>query len=840
MHQFIRSVARCVTDHNRLVIVLFLVLTAGVVAGVTQLEAGQDGAIDDFDTDSEIANAQAYLETHYEHTSSDDDTAPASVYVRADNGNVLGKEALLAALEYQRTVYEDPAVADALTGEVVHGPPNLVGMALADDPNADLDAQTAAIERATDAEVARTVETVLDDEAAAQAFMPSSYAPGGHQATSMRLVFEFSAADTNAQGMPVPSSSVQAALAEVAAAQESPTFFTLGEPAQQTYVDQQLLDTAWLILPAALLLVLGVLAFAYRDVVDVLVGFTGVLVSVAWLFGLLGWLGIPAGMTMIIGPVLIVSLSIDFGLHVFMRYREARGPDDGIRSAMRRSTASVSVAFLLVTVTAGIGFLSNLTNPLSIIAELGIGITLGVVSAFVVFTTFVPALKVSIDGILERGGLDRRKAPLGSGRFLRPVLNAGVTAARVAAPVVIVVALLAGAAGGAMLTGVDAQGFQNDYEIAEWQEQLPGPMGWEAHETDFRQQQEYVQRHYQAETDAERVTRFLIQGEVTDPVALERVAAGTEAAGETDFVFSQGDAVPLRSPLSVMDAVAAEDPSFAETLEAADTSGDGVPDRNVEAVYDALFAADAERASQVLERTPEGQYRSFVMIVPVEQTPDPGARGEAMHGLADTIAGESGLTVTPVGTATVQNAEMTALAEGILQTMVIALGAVLVTLAAVFRLQYDSAVLGAVTVVPVALVLGLVFGGMYLLDVPLTLLTALLVSITIGLGIDYSIHVSDRFAQELERGRDTVEALGRAVTGTGGALLGSALTSSAAVGTLILHPHPQFESFGLIVVLALSLSFLVSVFVLPSLLYLWAERSRPQPAVDAGATPAAD
>jgi predicted RND superfamily exporter protein len=128
-------------------------------------------------------------------------------------------------------------------------------------------------------------------------------------------------------------------------------------------------------------------------------------------------------------------------------------------------------------------------------------------------------------------------------------------------------------------------------------------------------------------------------------------------------------------------------------------------------------------------------------------------------------------------------------------------------------------------VLPIAMALGIVFGGMYLLGQPLTLLTAVLVSITIGLGIDYNIHISDRFAQELDRGRDVPSALREALTGTGGALLGSAVTSGGAFSLLIVVPHPQFNSFGIIVALALGVSFLLSVFVLPSVLWLWARVS---------------
>jgi predicted RND superfamily exporter protein len=115
----------------------------------------------------------------------------------------------------------------------------------------------------------------------------------------------------------------------------------------------------------------------------------------------------------------------------------------------------------------------------------------------------------------------------------------------------------------------------------------------------------------------------------------------------------------------------------------------------------------------------------------------------------------------------------------------------------------------------------MVIGGMYLLDIPLTLLTALLMSMVIGLGVDYNIHIGDRFADELDAGRSPTEALDRAVTGTGGALLGSTLTSAGAFATIALVPHPQLQSFGGIVVISLVTSFVVSLLVLPSVLLLW-------------------
>ncbi len=59
------------------------------------------------------------------------------------------------------------------------------------------------------------------------------------------------------------------------------------------------------------------------------------------------------------------------------------------------------------------------------------------------------------------------------------------------------------------------------------------------------------------------------------------------------------------------------------------------------------------------------------------------------------------------------------------------------------------------------------------------------------------------------------------VTGTGGALLGSAATTVGGFGTLSFAIFPVLQQFGIITGLTIIYAFLASVFVLPSLLVVW-------------------
>ncbi|WP_336328656.1 efflux RND transporter permease subunit [Halovenus sp. HT40] len=819
MRHVLERIINFVTEHNRITLVVMLVLTGAVVGGITQLDtASQAGASPDQFENNDRVQTQQYIQQQYTNSSERrQNRTIQTVYVWDEDGDALSKESLLAGLQYQQDISTDEDVQAALHDDGVRGIENLVAMRAAGDTNATLDEQLQALENASAAQVEELVGKVISEDPRAQQFLPTDHGEETSSTDRRMLVALDTGPDTDEE----TREDANSALYETTQEYSEAGLFTLTDESLRDASQHFFGEMVELVLPIALLVILSILVFAYRDLIDVIVGMTGVILSVLWTFGLLGWLGVEAGTMMIVPVVLISGLSIDFGFHIFNRYREQRGPDDGIREPMNRGVRLVTTALILVTITASIGFLANLANPLAVIRDLGVSITLGVISALVIFTTVVPALKISIDGLLERIGLDRRKAALGHGTYLRPALEGSVTLAQRAAPVVLVLAVVIGGLGGLAWTELSEESYQqSDGEVAEWKQQLPGPLGWEP--STVLQQQQHVEAAYQpANADDAIQSQILVVDGVTSDSTLEDIDAGVEQIENEGLVVTQSGIPAERSPLTAMERVAEQNESFAAVLDEHDTNDDGIPDEDLEAVYDAFYAADSGTAEQVVERT-DGEYRS--VLVTLSLTADFSEASEVVPELdagADRMEGDGQRTATAAGSLAINDAVLDGIIDGIVLTMVIALLAIAVALIAVFWSMHGSATLGAVVAVPITLVVGLVIGGMFLLDIPLTLLTALLMSLVIGLGIDYNIHVGDRFADELDAGKKPVEALNAAVTGTGGALLGSTLTSAGAFATIALVPHPQLQSFGTIVVIALVTSFLVSLIVLPSLLLLW-------------------
>jgi predicted RND superfamily exporter protein len=115
----------------------------------------------------------------------------------------------------------------------------------------------------------------------------------------------------------------------------------------------------------------------------------------------------------------------------------------------------------------------------------------------------------------------------------------------------------------------------------------------------------------------------------------------------------------------------------------------------------------------------------------------------------------------------------------------------------------------------------MVAGTMRAAGISFNAFTATILAITIGLGIDYSVHVTHRFADEYKQ-YDLFTALERTVRGTGGALAGSMLTTVFGIGVLVLSVFPAIGQFGVLAALSVLYAFVASILVLPSALTVWA------------------
>ena len=197
-------------------------------------------------------------------------------------------------------------------------------------------------------------------------------------------------------------------------------------------------------------------------------------------------------------------------------------------------------------------------------------------------------------------------------------------------------------------------------------------------------------------------------------------------------------------------------------LEITDVNGDGIPDsrEQVKATYDYIIQNGVPLLVVGITGTRE---QSVVKAAREALTEDL----EVL--LQNPLITRVGVTGSPF----VREGQLGATTNSLQTSLPIAAAAALVLLLLTMRsLRY-----AVVTIIPIGLVVAWLYALMYLLGFSLNFVTATIGAISIGVGIDYSIHMTERFREELRRATTKMQALQQAVNGTGVALMASAVSS---------------------------------------------------------------
>ncbi len=857
--KYSRRYAEWISTHSKLVIVAVLLVTVLVAAGAALGEDTEDAGVGEFEVDSPEFEAADFVRDNY----GGDSTVVSQIVVRDDEGDVLTQDSLLEGLRLQEDIRADEDIDTTLSEQGLVGIENVVGTAAvfaaaesegspppAEQPS--LTEQRESLEALDEQEVEALLERVLDPEqdepflagVNPYEFLPRGYEPGETTADA-RLTFVSQVDDSADDEQPQAAYDAQIAIDELLDDRFEDAFI-FGQGISNEASSNATGDSFAIITPFALVLILFVLGISYRDVTDIVLAILSIVVVMAWLQGIMGWLAIPMNVILIAVPFLLIGLSIDYAVHVVMRYREARQgtlevektpdgdvegqivrdtPLSAIRAAMALGFGSVVLALAAATFSTGVGFLSNVVSPLPAIQDFAVLSAGGIFATFVAFGVFLPALKIEVDSVLEgRFGRSRDKPAFGSSGGSANRILVGLSSVITSRPVVILLIALLLTTGGAYgATTIETEFNEADFlpqDAPSWAQYLPGPLepGTYTISDDF----EYLSQNFQLRGESGQST-VLLRGDVASGPMLTAVDDATRNVSEDSSIQLRADGVgAVEGPHTVIREVAAENETFAATVDEADTTNDGLPNENVDAVYTELFAADEEAATAVLSRD-DGDVTSARLTASVQSDRSAQTIAGDTREFATTIeSGASGITLSAVATGEiVTNAVLQdALLETLVQAFAVTLVVILAFLTVLFWVRYRSPTQGAIIVIPVVMALSWLLGAMTLLDIPFNSETAVITSLAIGLGVDYSIHAGERFVAEREQ-RDSIEdALEATVTGTGGALLASAATTAAGFGVLALALSPPLQRFGTVTGTAIIFAFVSVVTVLPCLFIL--------------------
>lgn len=592
----------------------------------------------------------------------------------------------------------------------------------------------------------------------------------------------------------------------------------------------------------AILIVLIVLAFVLRarrgqaltragairrTAADVALGLGVVVLANIWVGGLqvvlgpdgLGVVGAPSPPTNIVS-ILLIALGVDYAIHLQGRYREeVSSGDANPGEAARRTSRTVGAAILLGAVTTAVGFLTNLTSPLAPIRDLGVLAAVGLVAAFVLTTTFLPAVRVLLDRRAVRAGnLATVEVAASESRTLpRLALAMGGPALRNPWAVAVTAAVVTAMGLGALTN------LETEFDIAAFL-----PEGSD-------NQRAFVLINEDFAGGLGEQTSVLIEGEdvATAEVHNAQVEA-LDALRSSEAVVVTGQQVAgssvvhaVRQALALSAAPDAPPPVVAAVDRARDAglADDGTITGDAAAVYAAL--APTGLLDGVLDLDPESaDDEPAVRIAVGTQTTRVGAKtivADFNEALAPVVA--AGPEVVVTSDLIINDNAIDALRSSQIRGLAIAFGVVLALLTLVYRRRYGSWAYGSLLMLPVGAVAVCTLGLMAVTGIPFDPVTATVSALVIGVGIDFTIHLGERFVEDWDaQPDDPVAALRASLTHTGSALAGSAFTTVLGFAVLVTGSIVPFQRLGSTTVYAVGLSLLAVVAVQPAILLLWIQR----------------
>ena len=496
------------------------------------------------------------------------------------------------------------------------------------------------------------------------------------------------------------------------------------------------------ILNSASLLILGsILYFTFRSLRDTafVLGLTvfGILATYGT-SGLLTKLGVDmtfnAAMNSI--PVLLLAIGVDYGLHVVKRVREEYLEESGDsgsrvmelsnearRKAIRSGTTLTSIALLIAIFTDMVGFLSFRLSSQQFLVVFGTVIAIGLFYVYLFSITALPALMtivppknmvLSKSVKVERSPLIERIGSLSD----TPVI-AVIAALALTAPMAIGVSQLE--------VGFDTRDNFDDSVpvvadfilISEEFQSSPAPI--------------YV----------------VVEGDVVSE-------GGKEAVREVIGVLGQDERVTvvISDLWSTLDSTRGSDSELSSLMLSVESGEDG----SWSDLREWLTGTDAGRDVSSGLLSGDGQQTLVSFQAATLDWSDTNSFESELSSMLSASVSESGFTADLSGRSLILAQITSDVAEAAVLSTVIVAGVILLMLVTIHTFRTQNLGLGiargVVTWIPLLAVVAWVYGIMGFTGFQLNSQTVTIGALTLGLGVDYAVHLSTRIEEEVEKNPD--------------------------------------------------------------------------------------
>jgi uncharacterized protein len=548
-----------------------------------------------------------------------------------------------------------------------------------------------------------------------------------------------------------------------------------GSPMLITSIARLISADLKLLFPIALLVISVVLLLSFRSWRGVVMPLLVCIIAIVWVIGIMALAGFEMSMVSNNIPIVLLAVGSAYAIHVIHRIGQTKST--GTNQAIATALAGVAIPVILAALTTMAGFLSFIFGSyLKMIRDFGLFTALGTFFALFLSLVFVPAVLAVFPPKLKNEIIGQIK-PIRKSKLnklilipLQKLLNTYPKQIIFTWVILTVTAIL----GTTMIErNVDVRNFfkkGNPTRIAEdiMTEKFGGT------------KPVFVQ----------------FKGDILSPEVLNTMLK------MQDYMKQSPD---IASAQSIADFVLAINSAFG--------TGNFIPE-DKETIEQLWFLLDGNENLQKFI-TPE--FDEAVIISKFISSDNQSVKVFAAHmqKFISEHADEScriEITGMPFIEATMDQS----LINSQIGSVLIAVLFVIVIVGLILR----SLISGVYAAIPIVASIIILFGFMGFTGIPLNIATVLVASITMGIGIDYSIHVISHFRSGIRKGETVKEALSETIEISGKAIIINVFSVSAGFLVLLFSEMVPLEYFGLLISLSMFGAGLGALTLLPAILIL--------------------
>jgi hydrophobe/amphiphile efflux-3 (HAE3) family protein len=532
------------------------------------------------------------------------------------------------------------------------------------------------------------------------------------------------------------------------------------------------------LLPIGLLIMLIFLYMCFKQLRGVFLPFLVVIMSILFSMGMIPLLGWKITIITVLLPVFLIAVANDYGIHMIAKYQEDNIPGNSYskKELAERMFSSLGKPILLTGLTTMVGMLCLLGHIIIPAGQLGILAAAGIVFALAASLFFIPSIISLIPKskpvILPEN--EDRKKPL-----LERLLVAFGNLVSTKPKGVIIGALIfsAIASVGVFLIVVDADPltyYSEDHPVA------------------------YAANLINENLGGWFVISVAFEGDIKDPQVLKGIDRLEREIGKISEI---GNTISIARVVRQMSRA---------LNDKGEEWYDRIPDtREAVAQYFELYSMSGDPDD--FEKMVDFPYEHALINTRINTSNTP-KLDKVIKQVNEMVKNDP--NVKHVGGIAVV---FTELAKHVVNGQLISLGIAVLAVSILLMILFRSITAGLISAIPLALSMAILFGLMGLLGIELNMATALLSSIMIGVGIDYTIHFLWRYREERRNGLVPQEAARKTLTTTGRGIVFNAFSVIIGFIVLLASSFVPVRFFGFLVVVSILACLLGALILIPAL-----------------------